>query len=84
LLLKKILQKGNETFYDYIVSKNVNLRSDPIADSKFLKELKVDEEVLFLEKGGETTIEGITAPWFKVECKDDVIGWCFSGFLEKK
>ena len=83
-ILEKTLRKANAISFDYIVSKNLNLRSDPNFDSEIFTEMEDGDEVLFLEKGKETTFENVTAPWFKVKNEDEIIGWCFSGFLRKK
>jgi hypothetical protein len=83
-ILTKILRKDKTISFDYVVSRDINLRSEPKIDSKVLTVLKNDDEIEFLEKGEEATFDEITASWFKVKNEDELIGWCFSGYLRKK
>jgi hypothetical protein len=61
---------------------NLRLRSSPNAQGEILKTLLKGEQVQALESGLSAVIDGIRAPWVRVETEDGVQGWCFAGYLE--
>ena len=57
------------------VRKNCNLFSDVVAI------LKLGEEVQIIDIGKLDNIDDIKANWVQVKTKDQIIGWCFKGYL---
>lgn len=53
-------------------------------DSSF-RRINIGEKFEFLETGKEDTLDGITAPWFKVRTEDGrTAAWIFSGFFHNE
>jgi len=76
--------RKNDQKYNYIVINSINLRSNPsTSDSKIIKVLSEGSNLILLEKGENTIIDGLEAPWVKVQSEDDYIGWCFSGYIKE-
>jgi len=62
----------------------LNLRDKPSTDGAILGRLATGEKVLLLETSDkEQTIDGRTAPWYKVETIEKKQGWVFGGYLKK-
>ena len=51
----------------------------------FLEELNVGDKVEYINSGNNVSVAGVSepAPMFNVKTKNDNIGFCFSGFLDK-
>jgi len=49
-----------------------------------IKRIGIGERFEFLETGKESTVDGITAPWFKVRTENGTIAWIFSGFFREE
>ena len=64
-------------------SDGLSLRKEPLTRSDAFLKLPNDIEIELLETGDVIKFNNISAPWFKVITKDGIIGWCFSGSLEK-
>jgi len=58
---------------------------DSQAYGNSIKRIGIGEKFEFLETGKESTIDGITAPWFKVRTADGrTTAWIFSGFFREE
>ncbi|WP_318692176.1 SH3 domain-containing protein [Treponema sp.] len=87
---KKSIEAGE--FYNPIC--RLKMRDHPNLGASKLYTLNPGSLVLILEVGSTATIDGISAPWVKVELvnpvgflegyksKSDTTGWVFSGYLE--
>jgi RNA polymerase subunit RPABC4/transcription elongation factor Spt4 len=67
----------------YIVRHEMKLYEEQYYFNKVLEILNVDDKVEFIEIGYIVNVAGNEAPMFSVKTKNDNIGWCFSGNLEK-
>jgi len=66
----------------YYATQNLRLRSEPdTSTDNRIKSIPAGERVELLETGKTQTIDGISAPWFRVKTEDGTTGWAFSGFL---
>jgi hypothetical protein len=66
----------------YYATTNLRLRREPdTSKDNIIDRVNKDDGVRFLEIGETETIDGITAPWFKVQVLDGPTGWLFSGYL---
>ncbi|MCL2382475.1 MAG: SH3 domain-containing protein [Treponema sp.] len=57
-------------------------RDDPTTTSLIVTTLDLGAEVQILETGPTATIDGITAPWVRIQTANGFTGWSFSGYLE--
>ena len=81
---EKNLSNRSDQKIDYVVIKSIYLRSMPnLSTSSIIKPLSEGIKVTLLEKGENTMIENIQAPWVKVQDENNNIGWCFSGYLKE-
>ncbi|MGQ9706573.1 MAG: tetratricopeptide repeat protein [bacterium] len=72
----------SETGEGYVSAGPLNLRSQPSKDGKVITVLGKDEPITALEKStNEETIDGITAPWYRVKTKTGDEGWVFGGYI---
>jgi hypothetical protein len=77
-------QTSANTSKSYYATSNLRLRSEPdTSKDNRIASISEGERVEFIESGRTDTIEGITAPWFRVKTADGTIGWAFSGFLSQ-
>jgi len=61
---------------------NVRLRSEPdTSKNNRIAGVSKGSSVELLEVGKTEIIDGIKAPWFKVETEDGTVGWVYSGYL---
>ncbi|GBU29502.1 hypothetical protein R84B8_03074 [Treponema sp. R8-4-B8] len=66
----------------YYATTNLRLRSEPdTSKDNRIAGVSQGNRVELLEVGKTETIDGITAPWFKVKTVDGTEGWLFSGYL---
>lgn len=68
-----------------VIADNLRIRTSPGIDSSIDiigKLNKFDEVELIGCTESSQTIEGLTAPWFKVRLKDNLEGWVFGGFVK--
>jgi len=71
-----------DTGTGYVSSGPLNLRSQPSKDGKVITVIGKDEPVTVLEKStNQDTIDGITAPWYRVKTKAGDEGWVFGGYI---
>jgi hypothetical protein len=62
---------------------NLRIRSEPDSSKEnVITVLSENTLVEVLEEGVIITLDGITAPWYKISTQDGVSGWCFSGYLQ--
>jgi len=64
-------------------SDGLSLRKEPSSNNDAFLKLPNGTEIELLETGDVIKFNNLSAPWFKVITKDGIIGWCFSGSLEK-
>ena len=63
---------------------NLGLRIKPSFDADHIDNLPQGTKVQFLEKNSkEVELNGVKGTWFKMITQEKVIGWIFSGNLEK-
>jgi hypothetical protein len=69
----------------YIATSNLRLRSEPdTSTDNRIASISEGDNVELVEVGRTDTLDGITAPWFRVKAKDGTIGWAFSGYLSER
>jgi hypothetical protein len=62
-----------------LLVKNVNVRSEALPDASIISNLPIGSEVKILDMGGEHTLKGIAANWYKVSFQVD--GQMREGFI---
>jgi len=76
----------NDTVAIYSATTNLRLRSAPDTSvDNQIASVPQGSRVVLLETGRTDTINGITAPWYRVQWNkgNDIIeGWVFSGYLK--
>ena len=68
-----------------VITDNLRIRTSPGIDSSIDiigKLNKFDEVELIGCTESSQTIDGLTFPWFKVQLKDNTVGWVFGGFVK--
>ena len=65
------------------VLENLRLRASPDTASAVKTTLEQGNKVTILEIGQNTTIDGVTAPWVKVQTTAGENGWCFGLYLRE-
>lgn len=65
----------------HITVDNLRLRVSSDISAAIITTLKTGTPVQILETGKTETIDGIIAPWVKVQSFNGYTGWCFSGYL---
>jgi hypothetical protein len=61
----------------------VRVRSDPALSGEIVESLTLNEEVVIIGKSNDkATIDGRTAPWYRVLTWSGVLGWAFGGYLK--
>jgi hypothetical protein len=69
----------------YLITKveNLRLRESSNLDSKIIKNLNLNEKLLFLDQTHSIQkINNIEGYWIKCKTDTEAIGWCFSGYLK--
>jgi len=68
----------------YYATETLRLRSEPeTGKDNRIASISKGNSVELLETGKTETIDGITAPWYKVKTANGTIGWVFSGYLSQ-
>jgi hypothetical protein len=68
----------------YYATTLLRLRSEPdTSKDNRIASIPQGSSVELLETGKTETIDGITAPWYKVKTANGTIGWVFSGYLSQ-
>ena len=72
----------SDAYEIYAAISNLRLRSQPdtSVDNR-ITSIREGDMVLLLETGRTDTIDGKTAPWYRVSTADGIVGWVFSGYL---
>ena len=65
------------------VLENLRLRESPNTTAATITTMEQGSKVTILEIGSNAVIDGITAPWIKVQTPDGNIGWCFGLYLRE-
>jgi hypothetical protein len=77
-------QTNTNTANTYYTTDSLRLRSEPdTSKDNRITSIPEGGSVELLEVGRTDTIEGMTAPWYRVRAADGTTGWVFSGFLRK-
>jgi len=72
-------QSTSKTFY---ATTNLRVRSEPdTSKDNQVGRVPEGDSVELLEVGKTASVDGITAPWYRVRIADGTIGWVFSGYL---
>jgi len=61
----------------------LNLREYANSQSSLITTLEEGAKVMVLETGSAETIGGVQGNWTLVQTEDNIVGWCFGGFLEE-
>ena len=75
----KQLNAGEETR----VLENLRLRESPNTEASIITTMEQGSKVTILEIGPNAVIDGITAPWVKVQTTDGKVGWCYGLYLRE-
>jgi hypothetical protein len=67
----------------HITVDNLRLRAHSDISAEIITTLKKGTHVQILDTGKTETIDGIIAPWVKVQSLNGYTGWCFSGYLRQ-
>ena len=73
----------NENLITHYTTANLRLRSSDNLDSQIIITLPQYTFFRIIETGRTETIDGITAPWIKIENLSGNVGWCFSGYMKE-
>jgi len=78
------LQTTQNISKSYFTISNLRVRSEPDASKdNQIGRLQEYSIVELLEVGRTETIDGVTAPWYRVKAADGTTGWVFSGYLRE-
>lgn len=61
---------------------NLRLRLRADTGALILSSLPNASPVTILKTGPSETIDGLTAPWYKIKTVDGLIGWAFGGYIQ--
>jgi hypothetical protein len=64
------------------IAENLRLRSEPNTNGEIVATLQAGDLVYLLKTGETQTIDGISAPWVKVQLQNGQEGWVFAGYLK--
>ena len=68
---------------NYIIKNMANIRDNPDLNSGIIITLTENNKVKLIEVGEMIKMNGVSGNWFKIETENHIIGWCFSGNLNK-
>jgi len=75
-------QNNQSTSKPYYATTNLRVRSEPdTSKDNQIGRIPEGDSVELLEVGRTETMDGVTAPWYRVKAADGTTGWVFSGYL---
>jgi hypothetical protein len=74
---------ADENIMTHYVTDNLRLRNNNTLSSLIITTLPKYTALRIIETAKSETIDGITAPWIKIESQTGYIGWCFSGYVSQ-
>jgi hypothetical protein len=67
----------------HYVTNNLKLRIGDTLSSSTITTLPKYTALKIIETGKSETLDGITAPWIRIESQTGYTGWCFSGYVRQ-
>jgi hypothetical protein len=64
-------------------AEGMSLRNEPNSEIEPFEKIPNDTEVQHLTIGEKVSLGNKDGYWYKIKTKSDLVGWCFSGSLEK-
>src|SRR5574344_21260 len=67
-----------------VITNNLRVRSKPSIQStaQIINKLVKFDEVLIIDATKNEVIDGLEAPWYKIQFDDGTIGWVFGGYVK--
>lgn len=63
-------------------SDNLRIRLRATTEAFVLGKLMNNQPITILMTGGMATIDGMTAPWYRIKTADGLIGWAWGGYIK--